>query len=256
MACEDDQIVSGETAVSKTNQIITVPTQEDDRLTEIQLKTGIDTQKLKMQTPREVLYEGSREVVISPSDEYVDSYYVYDLDGDVTIVSTPAEAISLAYDTAGTVTSRDGFYVWRKERKNTRNQIMAIEGTAISEERGSLAVCLDVMLAYEGVMRNSEYLLEQGETVRQVLEENLENVQVLDLTGCSLESVLYYPDREIPVLAMLNDGNAVLIIGFNEMNVVLMNPESGTVYKMGMNDAQTWFEENGNEFLSYVKKEP
>ena len=40
------------------------------------------------------------------------------------------------------------------------------------------------------------------------------------------------------------------------MNVVLMNPESGTVYKMGMNDAQTWFEENGNEFLSYVKKEP
>ena len=65
------------------------------------------------------------------------------------------------------------------------------------------------MLAYEGVMRNSEYLLEQGETVRQVLEENLENVQVLDLTGCSLESVLYYPDREIPVLAMLNDGNAV-----------------------------------------------
>jgi len=162
----------------------------------------------------------------------------------------------LAYDTAGTVTSRDGFYVWRKERKNTRNQIMAIEGTAISEERRSLAVCLDVMLAYEGVMRNSEYLLEQGETVRQVLEENLENVQVLDLTGCSLESVLYYPDREIPVLAMLNDGNAVLIIGFNEMNVVLMNPESGTVYKMGMNDAQTWFEENGNEFLSYVKKEP
>jgi hypothetical protein len=256
VACEDDQIVSGETAVSKTNQIITVPTQEDDRLTEIQLKTGIDTQKLKMQTPREVLYEGSREVVISPSDEYVDSYYVYDLDGDVTIVSTPAEAISLAYDIAGTVTSRDGFYVWRKERKNTRNQIMAIEGTAISEERGSLAVCLDVMLAYEGVMRNSEYLLEQGETVRQVLEENLENVQVLDLTGCSLESVLYYPDREIPVLAMLNDGNAVLIIGFNEMNVVLMNPESGTVYKMGMNDAQTWFEENGNEFLSYVKKEP
>ena len=62
------------------------------------------------------------------------------------------------------------------------------------------------------------------------------------------------PDREIPVLAMLGDGNAVLIIGFNEKNVVLMNPETDKVYKMGMNDAADWFTENGCHFISYVKK--
>ena len=79
-------------------------------------------------------------------------------------------------------------------------------------------------------------------------------LQVLDLSGCTLDSVLYYPDREIPVLAMLGDGNAVLIIGFNEKNVVLMNPETDKVYKMGMNDAADWFTENGCHFISYVKK--
>ena len=103
-------------------------------------------------------------------------------------------------------------------------------------------------------MRNSEYLLAQGKTVQEVLEENLDGMQVLDLSGCSLESVLYYPDREIPVLAILGDGNAVLIIGFNEKNVVLMNPEMGSVYKMGMNEAAQWLEETGCHFLSYVKK--
>lgn len=32
-----------------------------------------------------------------------------------------------------------------------------------------------------------------------------------------------------------------------------MNPEMGSVYKMGMNEAAQWFEETGCHFLSYVK---
>ena len=86
----------------------------------------------------------------------------------------------------------------------------------------------------------------------EILQENLENVQVLDLTGCSLENILYYPDREIPVLALLEDGNAVLITGFNERNVVLMDPQTGRISCMGLNDASAWFEENGNMFVSCV----
>ena len=129
---------------------------------------------------------------------------------------------------------------------------MAIEGSAADEERSSLEVCLDVILTYEGVTRNTGYLMEQGKTVTEILQENLENVQVLDLTGCSLENILYYPDREIPVLALLEDGNAVLITGFNERNVVLMDPQTGRISWMGLNDASAWFEENGNMFVSCV----
>ena len=87
--------------------------------------------------------------------------------------------------------------------------------------------------------------------VLSILEQNLEGRRILDLRGCSLDIVLYYPDREIPVLAVQNDGSAVLITGFNEQNVVLMNPQTGTVYKMGMNDAREWFAENGNRFIAY-----
>jgi len=67
--------------------------------------------------------------------------------------------------------------------------------------------------------------------------------------------VLYYVNKDIPVLAMMEDGSAVLIIGFNEKNTVVMNPETGTVYKVGMNDSTEWFEKSGNRFITYVRNE-
>ena len=252
--CENDQIVSGVVDVQRSNKIITIPLEEYKNITEIQMKSDLDGKKLKFLTPKEVLYEGSREIQIPQSQIAEESYYVYSPGGEVTIMSAAGEAINLANDIAGTVMGESGAYIWRRGRLNVKNQIMAIEGVPVTEEKNSLAVCLDSLFSYEGIMRNSEYLLAQGKTVQEVLEENLDGMQVLDLSGCSLESVLYYPDREIPVLAILGDGNAVLIIGFNEKNVVLMNPEMGSVYKMGMNEAAQWFEETGCHFLSYVKK--
>ena len=88
----------------------------------------------------------------------------------------------------------------------------------------------------------------------EILRNNLPDAQILELSGCTLNAVLYYVDREIPVLAMLGDGNAVLIVGFNELNTVLMDPLTGEVYKKGMNDSTEWFEENGNSFITYIRK--
>ena len=116
-----------------------------------------------------------------------------------------------------------------------------------------MAVCLDTILSYEGISRNTQYLLEQGETAITIMENNLEDCQILDLTDCSLDMVLYYVNQDIPVLVMLEDGEAVLLIGFNEQNTVLMNPATGTVYKMGMNDSMEWFEQNGNRFITYIR---
>lgn len=254
VSCAADQIVSGSEPGQKSNKVITMPTEDYEKLTAIQMERGLDGSRIKFLNPREVLYEGSREVALAPPEETVDSYYVYGLDGSVTIVSTPRVAIDLAYATAGAVTGKDGSYIWRKERLNTKNQIMAIQGASVTEEKNSLAVCLDEILRFEGVMKSTEYLLEQGETISEILEDGLEDALVLDLSGCSLESILYYPDRETPVLVILADGNAVLLVGFNETQVVLMDPQTGTADKMGMNDAAAWFEENGNMFISYARK--
>ena len=80
-------------------------------------------------------------------------------------------------------------------------------------------------------------------------------LQVLDLSGCTLDAVLYYVNQDIPVLAILEDGEAVLVTGFNEFNVVIMEPATGKLYKKGMNDATAWFAENGNHFITYMRTE-
>ena len=100
----------------------------------------------------------------------------------------------------------------------------------------------------------SSDLLDRGRTVRQILEENISDAVMLDLQGVSLDAILYYVNQDIPVLVLLEDGSAMLVIGFNELNVVVMNPETGTVYKVGMNDATNLFRENGNMFVTYLRK--
>ena len=139
--------------------------------------------------------------------------------------------------------------------RSTRNQIMAITEDEMSETRSSLAVCLDTILKFEGTSRNTERLLNGGGTVYSILESNLQECTILDLTGCSLDAVLYYVNQDIPVLALLEDGNAVLIVGFNELNIVVMDPVTGTLYKKGMNDSTEWLKENGNRFITYARKE-
>ena len=252
---KDDQVMNAETALDSKNTIEVVAVEKYEKLTQIAIKGMIDSASMKQLTPREVLFEGGRSISIPVPEQQPDRYYVYGKKGIESIFTNANSAVGAAEAISGVVVNEKGYYVWSKGNRSPKNQIMAIHGEEMTGEKDSLAVCLDSMLAYEGVIRNSEYMLAGGESVLNILEDSLPDVQVLDLTGCSLDAVLYYVNKDIPVLVMLGDGSAVLLIGFNEMNTVLMNPETGTVYKMGMNDSKEWFEENGNCFITYIRNE-
>lgn len=251
---EDDQIVNTKIVPEGSNTIETVAIDVYEKVVQIAVKSTIDGKTVKRLTPKEVLFEGGREIALQKKDIESAKYYVYGKDGVEGIFSDEGNAINMAYDLSGTVVNEKGAYVWNRGNRSLKNQIMAIKGASITEEKNSLAICLDTMLQYEGIMRNTEYMLNRGETIVDILDENLEGARVLDLTGCSLDAILYYINKDIPVLASLNDGNAVLIIGFNELNIVLMDPlTGGTPYKKGMNNSVQMFAENGNRFITYIK---
>lgn len=251
----DDQIMSTEKASIGSNGISSVVIEKYERVLEIVVKDMIDTKALKILTPKEVLFEGKRELVMKESGDMERRYYVYGKNGIEGIFSDPGKAVIYAYNNVGVIVDDEGDYIWKRTARSTRNQIMAIEGEQVTELNTSLSVCLNTILKYEGVSRRTEYLLEQGYTIPSILEATLKDVQVLDLSGSSLDAVLYYVNMDIPVLATLQDGNAVLIVGFNELNIVVMDPLTGTVYKKGMNDSTQWLLENGNHFITYVRKE-
>ena len=251
-ATTDDQIVNNLVEESGYNSSEVVATQNYEKIVQLVLKNTMETKKLKKTKPLQVMFEGSRVIEVTIENP-VSRYYVYgkyDIEGTFT---NAADAINLAYEISGTVVNHKGDYVWKRTARSTRNQIMAITGKASSEESSSLAVCLETILGFVGSVKNVQPMLDNGKTIRQILEENLNDTTVLDLRGVSLDAVLYYVNQDIPVLATLEDGSAMLVIGFNELNVVVMNPENGTIYKIGMNDAAELFQQNGNEFVTYLK---
>ena len=247
----DDQIMNNVEEEPGQNKVVTADIDIYERYVQIQTKTTIDTKTIKVLNPKEVVFEGGRELTLDAVSE-VSRYYVYNAYGVQGIYSAPGKAVKEAYDSAGVVANDRGITVWLKGNRVSRNQIMAIKEESVTDQKNSLTVCLDNILRHAGITRNTEYDLAQGKTAIQILEENMTGVQVLDLSGCSLDAVLYYVNQDIPVLAILEDGEAVLVTGFNEFNVV-MEPSTGKLYKKGMNDATTWFAENGNHFISYMK---
>ena len=251
----DDQIMSTEQIKSGSNSVSYVVTENYETICEVVVKNNIDSKGLIRLSPKEVLFEGNRSIAIRDASIKEPRYYVYGKNGVEGVYVNPGKAVDLAYRTAGVVVDDDGQYVWRRVTRSTRNQIMAITEDEMSETRSALAVCLDTILKFEGASRNTERLLGRGESVFSILGSDLQECTVLDLTGCSLDAVLYYVNQDIPVLALLDDGNAVLIVGFNELNIVVMDPTTGTLYKKGMNDSTEWLNDNGNRFITYVRKD-
>ncbi len=249
----DDQIVNNLIEENGYNSSEVVVTQTYQKIVQIVLKNAMESPRPNNTNPLQVLFEGSRELVVEIENP-VSRYYVYGRYGIDGTFTHEAEAINLAYSINGTVVNQNGDYIWKKATRSTRNQIMAITGKQSSGENSDLAVCLETMLAFCGSIKNVQPMLDRGKTVRQILEENINGATALDLRGVSLDAILYYVNQDIPVLVSLENDSAMLVIGFNELNVVVMNPETGSVYKVGMNDATNMFRQNGNAFVTYLRK--
>ncbi len=249
---QTDQIMNNTEEGTGKNQVVAADIDVYERYVQIQTKSAIDAKTIKILNPKEVVFEGGRELTLP--DRAPKRYYVYGPYGVSGIYTAPAAAVTQAYADSGTVVDEKGNCVWMRGNRAARSQIAALREMAQEEEQGSLAACLDAIFAYEGTARNAVNLLNRGKSVQGILEENLEDAKVLNLTGCSLDAVLYYVNRDIPVLALLQDGEAVLITGFDEFNTILLDPKEGKPYRKGMNDSTKWFAENGNCFFTYVRR--
>ena len=53
-------------------------------------------------------------------------------------------------------------------------------------------------------------------------------------------------------MALMQGGGAVLITGHNEKELVIMDPSSGELYKRDITKMAEFFENNGNQFITYA----
>ena len=75
---------------------------------------------------------------------------------------------------------------------------------------------------------------------------------VLNLTGCTLDSVLYFVNQGNPVIAKASETSNVVIVGYNTLNTILYYPSTGEQKYFGMQDSTEMFARWGNVFIGYM----
>ena len=89
--------------------------------------------------------------------------------------------------------------------------------------------------------------------------QNLQNglgdsAKVIDLTGCSLENILYEVSAQRAVIARTGSDSSVVIVGYDQYNTYLLDPSTGEVKPYGMNDSTALFKNAGNMFITYLEQ--
>lgn len=250
----DDYIVNNAEADEGKNKILVVAIDVYERIVQIDLRNDINVKNLQKLTPKEVVFEGARNTILEAGED-AGLYYVYAQGGVQGVYKDASQALQNAYELSGSVMDDTGEIVWIKGNRLVKNQIMAIKEQSVTDTKNSMAVCLETILRFEGVTIDAEDYLSKGYSAEEILSKNLLNANVVDLTGCNLDTILFFVNRDIPVLATVENGEAVLVVGFNQYNIVVMEPTTGELYKKGMNDSTQWFAENGNQFITYFRVE-
>ena len=279
---EDDQIVNNKTDTDLLNKMGSVVTEDTETTYQTILYKEPADSTLKVTNPKQVVYEGSRNVTVEDTDNLT-KFFVYARGELVEIYTDAADSVNDSQENYGVVVDKGMSYIWETEdRKSSvllgdldleegtaqttagesleqtdtaapegENQTDEEAAAAEETDMSSYAKCLDIMLKQQGIYKDTAAELKTS-SVMEVLKENIDG-QALELTGCNLSAVLYYVSRGYPVMAMTGLGNAVLIVGYDSNNVTIYDPKEMKTYKKGLNDAAQWFEENGNRFVTYVK---
>ncbi|MCD8325349.1 MAG: hypothetical protein LUC90_01325 [Lachnospiraceae bacterium] len=248
-----DNIVSRKSSQSASNSVDTVVTSTYQTIYQIYLKNKIDVTNLTFARAKEVEAENVESLIFSTQSGI--QYVAVCSPWEVIEYSTDAGyAVQQAGSMNGMVRDNEtGSYIWRRKTLSTSNQIIAIEAVASTEEKDSMTVCLEMMLEQMGVYTDVAARWAEGESCSAILGDNYSDYNLIEVTGCSLTSLLYYVDQDIPVLIILESGEAMLLTGFNAYNVVLMRPDSNFLGYMSQSDASEMLSEKTAYVYTYYR---
>ena len=165
------------------------------------------------------------EIDLGGEDE-TDKFYVYGLGSLTAVCDSAGEAVQRAQQVSGVVVTSRQAYVW--ERGN-RDLVYSIETPAFTKEgdETSLEACERYMESYDA--------------------------QRIDLTGCTLDQVLYVVNRGCPLIALVSADHAVLLTGYSTTDITYIDPDSGAAHTVGINEMQNMVQSSGNVFIGYVR---
>lgn len=237
------------------NTPVTIKTTKTDlKKTQVQLALAkkVSDRNPRLLSPKQVVYEESSSIVLEQKQENA-NFYVFGKGKILGIYNNVPEAVESANENAGVVLNSRMNYVWERANRKSKVMLMEIGKAVMGSGTNSLSIAINTIFQAEGKTNaDAEAMLNSGLDIETVLEQGLEDAQVYNLTGATLNTALYYVNRGYPVLADMGSGKMCLITGYDKYNTILMDPAKGEVYYYGMNDSTKLFEDAGNIFYAYM----
>jgi hypothetical protein len=222
--------ISNNEAGGETNVVLeTYSTDLKERQKRLVFQDGMEEGDVKVSWPTHVVSAGAVDVSIEKENDAggMKPYYVFGGGRLAAVCENAGQAIRLAEELSGVVTSWKQSYVWEK---GNRDLSYYVDADAFLKEEGqsSLDGCLAYMQRY-------------GEVER------------MDLSGCELSQILYVVNQGMPVIVMTDTQHAVLLTGYNVETATFVDPDNGTERTVARDEMERMVAAGGNTFIGFVK---
>ncbi len=249
----DDTIVN---MAGDKDDLISISLSSDgdkQKIVSIVLNGNLPSNDPNVLNSKEVAYVDNRDICLKDGAD-VKYYYSY-AKGRVVAISAEAKTavLSAALET-GVVIDENGQYIWQQAKAMNVNTLSGMRAES-SVSKDYVIRSLTVLLRRENVTVAVDSLLENGSTVKEIMEQTISDSLVFDLSGCNVMQMLYYVSQGRPVYAMASKNKPVLICGYTQTYLTYYDPSVNETKTVTLEAADEMFSSAGNIFLAYVVKE-
>ena len=188
-------------------------------------ENGIKDTEPKVLRPNELVSGEPLTITLGGGSEGV-KYYVYGMGELEGIYDRAGYAIQEAEEISGVVISSDQAYIWEKGNRD---------------------------LAYS--TEAETFRRQDGESSLEACERYMEqyNAHQVDLTGCTLDQVLYVINKGCPMIALTNADHAILLTGYTRTDITYIDPDTGEEQTVGVGEMEKMVQGSGNTFIGYIQ---
>ncbi len=227
-SASDDTIMNNLKAESRAVEVSLASSTRQGSTVILKFPTAVTNLK-PLVTDFSIRYAETEDVfnISLPKNDNFALYYVYAYGKLQEMVTDPARAVSYADANVGVVINQEGQYIYERGNKKDKTELY-------NED------------IPKGIL--------SGEVNADKLQKQVgDSATVLNLSGCTLDQVLYQVSQGRAVVTKLADGSTTVIVGYDQYNTLLYDFSTGKHYYMGINDSTNSMAQAGNVFVSYVE---
>ena len=186
-----DYITSSEEAKESNIYVQTYKTDLKETQVRLTYDDGISDKEPKLLKPKQVVLENIPQVSLDRKKE-TDAFYVYGHGRLQGTYNTAGKAIQKANDCGGVVVDADQNYIWERGNRDLKYSIDT-EDADTEQLRQALA---------------------GGKSVVDAITEVYGSV--MDLSGCTIDELLYNVNQGRPLIAVLDAQTTLMIVGYSD----------------------------------------